>query len=370
MFDIKENMNHINFNYNKKTKNKYILLNKYFSFYRLIILIPFIVTFTILTYIYFNRIQPINDIINNKNYLAICMLVKFDQIYLKEFIEYYKKQEVDKIFIYDNNDKNISIKGLVNDYIHSGLVKIIKYPGKYVQDEIYRKYYETYAKSFAWNFYVDIDEFLVFTNKNMTLKKFLKKKKFNKCDQIRIARVNFLDNGQVYYDNRSFFERFQETTINKFGVDLGKFIIRSHLKNVKIDIHTVKYGNITTCDYKGEILPRDNYKSDFVKYGRDVVTINHYHFRSTEEFIWRLERGRNHKWLDTHNNERKRKYIKYYFEYNRITDKKVNLFKKNYPSLSGEIDNIVKELNYRKNGEDKNNKDINNEDKNNNHKKK
>ena len=360
MLNIKENINFISLNYNKGTKNKPNLCNEYNSFNRLIILLSIIIILTIITTIaciYFNIFQIVSDIIYKKKYLAICMLVKFDQIYLREFIEHYKKQEVDKIFIYDNNDKNISIKGLVNDYIHSDFVNVIKYPGKYVQYKIYKEYYETYAKSFVWNFFIDIDEFLVFSNRNMTLKKFLKKEKFNKCDHIRIGRVNFLDSEQIYYDNRTLFERFNETEIktNNFGVGLSKYLVRPHLKNVFIDVHSVKYGNITTCDYKGEILPIDNYNNDAVKYERDAVIINHYHFRSTEEFIWRLERGATVESFDTQNDKNKIKYIKYYFIYNKITKEKVNLFKKNYPKLVDEIDNVVKEINNEKYNKDKNN---------------
>ena len=46
--------------------------------------------------------------INRRKNLKICLctIVKYENKYISEFIEYYKKYGVDKIFIYDNNDIN------------------------------------------------------------------------------------------------------------------------------------------------------------------------------------------------------------------------------------------------------------------------
>ena len=38
--------------------------------------------------------------------IAICTMGKKENLYIKEFILYYKKLGVDKIFIYDDNDDN------------------------------------------------------------------------------------------------------------------------------------------------------------------------------------------------------------------------------------------------------------------------
>ena len=324
-------------------KNKSSLAYRYFYFGLLTSLLPFIMSLISFTFLYFTTISKIKkDVTNGENYLAICMLVRFDQIYLREFIEHYKKLEVDKIFIYDNNDVNVSINNLVTDYINEGYVKIIKFPGKYVQHRIYRIYYKTFGSFFAWNLFIDIDEFLVFTNKNMTLKKYLKNKKFNKCDHIRIAVLNYMDNDLVYYDNRTLMERFQIPTPNSLGIGLSKYFVKPYLENVKVDVHTAKYGNITSCDYKGEILPENHYESDLIKYGREIVVINHYHFKSTEEFVWRIKRGSNARCYDTQTDEEILNTIKYYFRYNRVTDERINLFKKHFPSLANEIDKIAK----------------------------
>ena len=41
---------------------------------------------------------------DNKIKVCLCILGKNEKRYAREFVEYYKKLDVDKIFIYDNND--------------------------------------------------------------------------------------------------------------------------------------------------------------------------------------------------------------------------------------------------------------------------
>ena len=44
--------------------------------------------------------------LNQKLKVCLCTPVKKENLYIKEFIEHYKSYNVDKIFLYDNNDIN------------------------------------------------------------------------------------------------------------------------------------------------------------------------------------------------------------------------------------------------------------------------
>ena len=61
-----------------------------------IVLLPLILCFILINY----RIE------GNKTKICLCVIAKNENLYVKEYIEHYKKIGYNKIFIYDNNDKN------------------------------------------------------------------------------------------------------------------------------------------------------------------------------------------------------------------------------------------------------------------------
>ena len=55
---------------------------------------------------------------------------KRENRYIREFVEYYKKMKVDKIFLYDNNEENgETFDEILSDYIKDGYVNITNYRG-------------------------------------------------------------------------------------------------------------------------------------------------------------------------------------------------------------------------------------------------
>ncbi len=53
----------------------------------------------------------------------ICCIEKQENLYLRDFVEYYKKVGVDNIVMYDNNDVNGEYpQQVIGDYIANGFV--------------------------------------------------------------------------------------------------------------------------------------------------------------------------------------------------------------------------------------------------------
>ena len=85
--------------------------------------------------------------ISNKKFniqVCVCTCGKKENKYAREFVEHYKRYEVDKIFIYDNNDENDeTFIEVLSDYISSGLVELINYRGKImIQMEAFNHCYQ------------------------------------------------------------------------------------------------------------------------------------------------------------------------------------------------------------------------------------
>jgi len=113
-------------------------------------------------------------IFNKKNIkTALCTMGKNENLYVKEFINYYLKLGVDKIIIYDDNDFNSE---KMSDMIDSQYRKFVKiYETKKInisnQAEAFTDCYEKYNRTFDWFIMVDMDEFLFI--KNNRLKNYL-----------------------------------------------------------------------------------------------------------------------------------------------------------------------------------------------------
>ena len=58
---------------------------------------------------------------NSNSTLCMCVVAKRENRYIREFVEYYKKMKVDKIFLYDNNEENgETFDEVLSDYIKDG----------------------------------------------------------------------------------------------------------------------------------------------------------------------------------------------------------------------------------------------------------
>ena len=68
-------------------------------------------------------------------------------------------------------------------------------------------YYEMNKYKYDWIFMNDIDEYLVI--KNESLKHYLSRNRFKKCDFIKFHWVLANDNNLIHYDNRTLSERFK-----------------------------------------------------------------------------------------------------------------------------------------------------------------
>ena len=196
--------------------------------------------------------------------ICVCTCGKNENIYIREFVEHYKKYNVDKIFIYDNNEENgEKFESVISDYINKGFVSIINYRGKLkIQMEVFNHCYKENKEKYNWFIYYDMDEFIhlkSFSN----IKEYISKKIFNKCNIIYLNHVIHTDNNELHYFNKSLFERFPEIeSFKKINMtykprtillDLTKVIIRGNLTNITFENpHFIN--NITSCDGFGNIL--------------------------------------------------------------------------------------------------------------------
>ena len=96
---------------------------------------------------------------------------------------------------------------------------------------------------------VDMDEYLYIVKDS--LKNYLTRKEFIKCDFIKIHWVIPKDNNLLYYDSRPLFVRFPKPYSKSIYI---KSIIRGNITNLKYHVHSpsVSPDRNVTCDNEGK----------------------------------------------------------------------------------------------------------------------
>ena len=178
--------------------------------------------------------------------------------------------------------------------------------------------YKNNLEKYDWFILCDMDEFINLKFYN-NIKIYLNQIKFNNCKVIYFNRVTHTDNGQIFYNNKTLYERFPKTVNNILSV---KPILRGHIYNLIINNNHLINWNIESCYGFGQKRKKH---FDFKYYYFD-----HFYFKSTEEFIQKVTRG------DVYYNNTKElqmSKVDFYFESNNITYEKI-IFIENQTKLN------------------------------------
>ena len=248
-----------------------------------------------------------------------------ENLYIKEFVDYYIKLGIDHIFIYDDNEPNTEKFSDVLGSKYKNKITINENTENRNQSKIFTHCYQNNLNNYDWFLMVDMDEYLYIVNN--TLKNYLSNQMFNKCDFIIFHWVIPNDNNLVYYDSRPLFERFKGPYMKSKYI---KSIIRGHIQGLKYLIHTPIFSpkKIITCNNEGKIM---FYKNLNFESSNKISTKNayivHYRFKSTEEFINKYKRGYK-KWFGDKTNKFLKSLITNFFIVNKITIEKINFMEK------------------------------------------
>lgn len=219
-------------------------------------------------------------------------------LYIREFVEHYKKIGYNKIILYDNNHKNgENFENVIKDYIDNGFVKIIKFHERSAKEkpqfQAYKDCYSKFNKFYDWLSFYDIDEFLEINKKYNFIQDFLNDKIFQKCQNIKINWLWYFDENILFYENKPIQDRIKKYRYNDTINNHIKSTFRGNLPTnyweIMNDPHTSQL-NYTSCNSNGKIIKFDspfNYPPDYTN-----AKLKHYSIKSFEEYCYKLKRGR------------------------------------------------------------------------------
>ena len=252
--------------------------------------------------------------------VCVCTIGKEENLYVREYVSHYKKYNVDRIIIYDNNDLNgEKFEDVINDYISTGFVKIIDNRGKISQQLlVYQDCLDNNKKEFDWIIFYDMDEFIYLKNyKN--IKRYLINPQFNKCQAIQLNMYFHTDNNQLYYENKSLYLRFPERIKSEKGV--LKSIIKGNIETTIKCPHELNT-SLISCDGFGNFNKQYKHVITTDKPDFEYNYIDHFSYKSTEEFVNKIMRGSAIKGFQI---EMKYRKIAWYFGINKLTKEKIDL---------------------------------------------
>ena len=266
-------------------------------------------------------------IINKKKNLkiALCTMGKQENLYVKEFVNYYINLGIDKIFIFDDNDINTEKISDMIEFKYKKYIKIYK-PKElklFRQSQQFTFCYTKNKNKFDWILMVDMDEYL-YIKKDKLIKNYLSRPVFNKCDFIKFHWMLPNDNNYLYYENKSLFKRFKGPYKRSIFV---KSIIRGNIPKLKYMVHSPSISPLrnSSCNNIGKKINNNKINLEFIKnINIKAAFIIHFKYKSTEEYILKIKRGY-HNLLKSFILETK---IKSYLKDNKITKEKLQFIEK------------------------------------------
>jgi len=216
--------------------------------------------------------------------VCVCTSGKNENKSIKEFVEYYLKCGVDKIFLYDNSSSDgEKYTETINDYVNSGFVEILDWRGKpneqlNMMNDCYQKNHDKYN----WLVFNNINEFIHFKNNN-NIKYFLGQEKFNTCKKIYINGALHNDHNLIQNGNKTPQQKLSESKEKQTGDKLSKntlikSIIRGNIPNIIFDSEHKLSNELQGCNEEGIEIKLNGNRINEEDFNNNYV--DHYHYKS------------------------------------------------------------------------------------------
>ena len=237
--------------------------------------------------------------------MCLIAIFKNESHILKEWIEHYLNQGVDKFFLIDN-DSTDEYYSILEPYITSGKVDVVKDNKKHAQEELYNKYFLNKCKKYEWVIVCDLDEFIYGRKYCNSIKDFLGKI-HNNFSQVFIPWKMFGANGFDTMDKEqpssviSAFTKRINNNDNKHN-KFRSFIYKSKVKyiNSKTIIRTkylvklhLHYSFTSNTNYLTSYISKNDQIHDnnnFTEINENIIEnsalhLNHYAIQSLDWFM-------------------------------------------------------------------------------------
>ncbi len=236
--------------------------------------------------------------------LCLVAIFKNESHILKEWIEHYLNQGVDKFFLIDNGSTD-EYYSILKPYIKENKVDLVKDNKRHAQVELYNKYFLNKCKNYDWVILCDLDEFIYGRKYCNSIKDFLGKV-HNNFSQVFVPWKMFGSNGFDTMDKKqpsSVISTFTKRLIyndskkndysfgfkgNKLYIE-NKCIVRTKYL-LKFEIHSSETSNnnyLTSYILKNNHINKNKAFSEISEHilENSALHLNHYAIQSLDWFM-------------------------------------------------------------------------------------
>lgn len=224
--------------------------------------------------------RKLDSALDCKYYSSVILLIKHENRYLKEWIDWHLQLGFDHIYIYDNgtDEKVIEVVEKYDADIQKKIT-VTDWSGhhNHIQQDAYNHFMENFKTETRWGLFIDSDEFLRFTDGvTINVNEFLKG--YEDYTEVWGYEVEFNANGQEKYENAPVRERFTKQVDTREGFYWKNFIQVNRIDSFLM--HYAYYDERKHQMFKNE------------QSNQDLFVIEHYYTKSWEEWQWKIkERG-------------------------------------------------------------------------------
>lgn len=218
------------------------------------------------------------------NYLSLCAIVKDEGVALHEWVRHHLLVGVEHFFLYDN-DSRIPVKKILKRYVDRGLATVIDFPGHERQLPAYNDCLKAHGHTSHWMAFLDADEFL-FPVRQADLRELLID--YDDFAGLAVNCITFGSSGRLCRP------RGLQTRLyrHRFPLDYGE---NCHVKCVVQPARTahaqgVHHFHFTPGNHCVNEAGRPVF-GPFSPVSVEKVRINHYFYRSQQDFCEKLARG-------------------------------------------------------------------------------
>ena len=254
--------------------------------------------------------------------IAICAIIKNENLYLREWVEYHKRLGFDKIILYDNNPVDGEVPHqVIGDYVMDGYVDVHNIRGvpwsyrgvegeqQRVQERSYTRCIKTYRNEYKWIAFIDVDEFICFgKDESRNIHDIFEKYGYDSkgFENVLMSWYVIGSDGETSYENypvRMRFHNHVEIRDPKYGIsDLWvKSIVRTDALNDGAFMGCHVLPKSYCCNEQAYFVPGENegYGSPqqipFPSY--DVIYVKHYVTKSLWEHLSKMRHLKNGFWV-------------------------------------------------------------------------
>lgn len=235
--------------------------------------------------------------------LALVAIIKDEDAYIIEWIEYHLIIGINHFYIYDNGNSK-ETKRILKPYIDNNIVEYIPYPGLCMQCKAYTDAINKYKYICKYIGFIDIDEFILLRDEKKSLIDFINSsfKNYPFASGIGISWLNFGSNFHKKKPNGLVIENYLRRAPKSFMLNIKSIVNPRLVVNFSSPHYpNYKYGGYNVNEKGKKIFSSFDYNKS-----TDIVCINHYFTKSEEECRLKFEKG-----LATHKG--KRSWSDFYF---------------------------------------------------------